>query len=740
MVKSDLEVPMEEVIGFSVKSDIIRVLYVDNDASFLKTAKGCLKMHGDFEVEPASSVEEALKKMKEKEYDAVVSDYPMPSKDDLEFLEILRRKGNEIPFIIFTGKGTKEVAIKALNLGADQYIDKAGAPEMVYYALANSIRTVVESKKAIEELRKSEEKWRSLARNAPNIIIIADYDGTIQFINRTVIGVSPEKIIGRSIYDFIDPENHKTVMKNIEHVFRTGEGGRYETSGAGPDGNVSFYETHVGAIKRNGQTVSVTLISTDITERKNAEKAIMESQQKFEALFKDNPEAAVYLDLNFRVLDVNPRFCQLFGYSADEAKGKHIFTLVVPEDKMEEAETLHKKAEKGYAYYDTVRRRRDGSQVLVSISTAPITIEDKLSGYVMMYKDITAMKKAEEDLVESKRHFQTLFNLMVDPVVIVDGKGRFLEITDRVEEITGFKREELVGKNFLRTQIVTAKSKAILIKNLAKRMMGMHLAPYEVEILTKDGRKLPYEINATEIEYKGKPADLVVFRDISERKKLEEKLRVVGSLTRHDVRNKLSAVTGNAYLLRQRLAGDPKTLEQLKDIEAAVRQVERIFEFAGTYEKLGVEQPIYLDAKKIFDEAVSLFSDLKGVKIVNGCGGLTVLADSLLRQLFHNLIDDSLKYGEKIKQIRVYYKMPSDDKIELVYEDDGAGISSDMRGNLFKEGVGKGTGYGLFMIKRICEVYGWIIQETGTHGKGAQFTITIPNKNKKGETLYKLHK
>jgi len=189
-------------------------------------------------------------------------------------------------------------------------------------------------------------------------------------------------------------------------------------------------------------------------------------------------------------------------------------------------------------------------------------------------------------------------------------------------------------------------------------------------------------------------------------------------------------------LLRQRLAENPKELEKLKDIEAAVQQVVRIFEFAEIYEKLSVGKPTYLDAKKILDEAASLFSDLKDVRIVNDCTGLTVLADSLLRQVFYNMIDNSLKYGETIKQIRVYYKMSSGDKLELVYEDDGIGIPSDMRDTLFKEGVGKGTGYGLFMIKRIIEVYGWNIQETGIQGKGVKFVITIPKTKPNGKESY----
>jgi signal transduction histidine kinase len=243
-----------------------------------------------------------------------------------------------------------------------------------------------------------------------------------------------------------------------------------------------------------------------------------------------------------------------------------------------------------------------------------------------------------------------------------------------------------------------------------------------------------------------------VYKDISHIKSVEEHLReinkqleftneklsVVGGLTRHDVRNKLSVVAGNAYLLRERVAGDPEALEYLKDIDAAIRQVEKIFEFARTYERIGVEQLLYMDVGKTVDEAVSLFSDLKGVKIANECGGLTVLADSLLRQLFYNLIDNSLKHGEKTQHIRVHYKMPSADQLELVYEDDGVGIPDNMRDSLFREGAGKGTGLGLFMIKRICEVYGWVIRETGKQGKGAQFTMTISRSNQSGKINYKL--
>jgi signal transduction histidine kinase len=140
-----------------------------------------------------------------------------------------------------------------------------------------------------------------------------------------------------------------------------------------------------------------------------------------------------------------------------------------------------------------------------------------------------------------------------------------------------------------------------------------------------------------------------------------------------------------------------------------------------------------MDVGKVVDEATSLFSDLKGVKVVNECRGLMVLADSLLRELFYNLIDNSLKYGERIQRIHICGEQEGD-VLRVVYEDDGVGIPEKMRSRLFQEGGGKGTGYGLFMLKRICEAYGWSIQETSKQGEGARFTITIPKMSEKGKT------
>jgi len=149
---------------------------------------------------------------------------------------------------------------------------------------------------------------------------------------------------------------------------------------------------------------------------------------------------------------------------------------------------------------------------------------------------------------------------------------------------------------------------------------------------------------------------------------MNEKLGVVVRLTRHDGRNKLAVVLNNLYLAKQSLSEDPVALDYLNGVNSAVEQLEKIFDYAETYERLGTEELSYENVENSINEAARLFSDLNGAKLMNECHGLTVLADSLLRQLFYNLIHNSLKHAEKFSQIRVYYKEVKEDHLNLVYE------------------------------------------------------------------------
>ena len=139
-----------------------------------------------------------------------------------------------------------------------------------------------------------------------------------------------------------------------------------------------------------------------------------------------------------------------------------------------------------------------------------------------------------------------------------------------------------------------------------------------------------------------------------------------------------------------------------------------------------------------FVEALALFPDL-AIRVVNDCHGLKVLADSFLRQMFYNFVDNTRKYGKKTTTVKIHYELSGPDKLELIYEDDGVGISAENKSKLFSEGfsTGSSTGFGLFLISKMMDVYGLQIQEVGKPGKGAQFLITIPQIDQNGKENYR---
>ncbi len=164
-------------------------------------------------------------------------------------------------------------------------------------------KEVAERKHAGEDLRASEEKWRSLVKNAPSPIITVDRKGIIQYINHTVPGLEIEKVIGTNHCDYVPPEYHKVMRESIEHVFKTGQNTGYEIAGVGPDGNTSWYTTKLGPIRRDGQVVGVTIMPMDITERKQAEEALRERETALEIQAEELQEVNTALRVLLRQRD-----------------------------------------------------------------------------------------------------------------------------------------------------------------------------------------------------------------------------------------------------------------------------------------------------------------------------------------------------------------------------------------------------------------------------------------------------
>jgi PAS domain S-box-containing protein len=747
--------------------------------------------------------------------------------------------------------------------------------------LQSRCRDITERRKAEQALKESEEKYRRLVELAPDGMVAVNAEGIVTSANRSFLKLvgydSEEGIVGKPFTELVTIQGED--IPRFQEMFSSLMNGEplspVEFLYVRKDGTSRWAEVHPGLLIKDGKPAGAQVIMRDVSERKNAEKLIQENQQKFEQLFMSNPEAAVYVDPNERVLNVSPRFTELFGYSFDEVKGKFLDDFVVPDDRKKEALMLTQKGKEGYVYYETVRKNKKGSLIPVTLSTAPIMLQGQHIGGIVLYKDTTERRNMTESLENSEKRLRILFESAPDGYYLSDLSGTLVDGNKAAEKITGYAKTELIGKSFSkllpRSQILKAakllglnaagkstgpdefvlnrkdgtqvtveirthpvriedqrlvlgiarditerkRGERLILENQQKfehlfrgnpeatvfldssfhvldigprftslfgytldEIRGKHINDvvatknmmeearmldekaakgyvyHDAVRMRKDGSLIPVSISAAPILIQGQLAGYIgVYKDVSQLKKAEgelrrameglqvmnEKLRVVGGLTRHDVNNKLTAVAGYTYLARNKLPGNSEVLDYLKQIEASIEQTVKIFGFAKTYEMLGVEELAYVDVEKTVDEAVSLFPSLKDIKVVNDCHGLTVLADSLLRQLFYNLVDNSLKYGEKLSRIRVSYEDKTD-HLNVIYEDDGVGIPHAAKPKLFDEGytTGKGSGYGLFLVKRMMEVYGWTIQETGIQGKGARFILTVLEKSQQGKPLYKL--
>lgn len=237
---------------------------------------------------------------------------------------------------------------------------------------------------------------------------------------------TPEEMIGKTDFDYFSPQIAKKSFQDDMQVLETGKPiiGKAEeiirlnsTRYWGSVTKVPWYD-------KKGGIIGIIGITRDISLQKKAEEALRKSQQEFASLFKSGSEALVYVDEDSNIIDINTRFTELFGFTAEEVRGKNINEgLIHPPDKIEEAQDLFQRSLSGNYYnYETVRKKKDGTCFPASISSSTVIIDEQLKGRIISYADITERKKIEKQLKELVR---------IDPLTGCYNRRYGLELLNR---------------------------------------------------------------------------------------------------------------------------------------------------------------------------------------------------------------------------------------------------------------------------------------------------------------------
>ena len=264
--------------------------------------------------------------------------------------------------------------------------------------IAELEKSVIEYQQVEESLRESEGKFRILVEMATDAIFLETTEGRILECNTAglkMFGYTKKDMIGLTIANLVPEEFAKTLPKVITEK-ETTHGIFVPRINKKKDGTI--FPTEIATKLVNIREKSRLIVYVrDITRRKKSERKLKKARKMFASLFASSPEAALYHDKDGNIININPHFTKIFGYTLKEIRGRNIDEgMIYPADKIKEGKRLTQKVLDGFLEYETIRKKKDGTLFPIIISASPVMIDKKPQGTVVLYKDITERKQSEQ--------------------------------------------------------------------------------------------------------------------------------------------------------------------------------------------------------------------------------------------------------------------------------------------------------------------------------------------------------
>lgn len=715
----------------------IAVLHVDDEPGFAELTAEFLERESEqLSVRTETSAEDALETVRRNDLDCIVSDHDMPGMTGIELLEHVRSDDPELPFILFTGKGSEEVASKAVSAGVTDYLQKETGTDH-YTLLANRIENAFERHQSQRAVEQQKRRLKTLVSNLPGVVYRCRNESgwpmeSVEGECEALTGYSVDRLEDGTVLwgdDIVHPDDHDELSDEIQRAVADNDSFQctYRITTAG--GETKWVWERGRSVATPGRSADrLEGFITDITEQKQRER-------RFEAIFNNTYQFTGLTEPDGTIIEANETALSFAGIEWDAVIGTKLWESAWFQSS-DHARTVAQEAvemaQDGEMFRDEITIQGDDDQAFIDFSVRPVTNADgEVTELIPEGRNISKLQQQNETLRKRNRQFEAIFN---DPNLLVgllalDGTIR--DVNETAVEYIDADRSEVVGQKFWDAPWWTGEQISDVEGWIADAASGEYVT-YEAVHPSEDGEGISVEGSFRPVTDDGEVTRIVASaKDVTERKRRERELRErkerfdeFTSFVSHDLQSPISTVQGRLELALE--TGDmthvenaATAIERVDDLRDDLVTSLRTGDIVSSTEQTGVETILEEVWTTVDPPETASFTIEESVHV-------DVDADAFQR-LLENLVGNSIEHGDETVNIRV-----GDLDNGMYYEDSGPGIDPDLRDRVFTPGFStkngeQGIGMGMASVRQIVLAHGGSISIGDAEQLGGvRFEITLP--------------
>jgi two-component system cell cycle sensor histidine kinase/response regulator CckA len=733
----------------------LRVLIVDDSADDRARIEAALAQEfGDVQVAHAHGADEAglSHVLRTQPFDLVITDHLVRSRDGLAALRLAKACHRRLPVLMLGGSGSQDIVIAAMKEGLDAYLAK---DRQGWGRLGTSVRELLGRAALGRPLETPELERDRFFSLCPDLLCITDLDGRIRQINRAwteVLGYRMADLESVRSLDLVHPDDRERSAAVLKRLVQGGEVEAFENRCRARDGT---YRWLLWSATPALEEKAVFAAARDVTERKQAEEALRESEERSRAIVDSSLDAILTIDDAGTIQSVNPMVGQVFGYAPHELLGQNVSVLIPAKERAPHAEHLARYVRTGVKrILGQVREveavRKDGSLLPIEIQISEFRVLGRrfFSGTM---RDLTRFKEAEAAGRRQHEILQGVFDHIPVMIALLDERGAPVVVNREWERILGWRLEETRSLDLLAEMYPerSYRDHVLAFFGAAERRWA------ELKTRTKEGSLI--DIAWATIRLSDGTA-IAIGEDLSERKRLEQqlwqsqKLEAVGRLAggiAHDFNNVLNVIMGYAEMLARPLPVDGLERKKIAKIQKAAERAASLTRQLLAFSRQQVLQPRVLDLGSVVADVMgmlkrSIGEDIELRSTARAAGRVRADPGQLEQVLLNLAVNarDAMPNGGRLTietsdvEIDESYSRRHSPVVEGRYvmvavSDNGQGMDRATQSRIFEpffttKAKGKGTGLGLSTVYGIVKQSGGYIWVYSEPGVGTTFKVYLP--------------